>query len=72
MGKLRRARSHMVVAKGGTLKDVSIGVTPAASPVDALAAAAGEEAVPAQEAAEATAGEGWSGGRAAEGGGGEG
>lgn len=51
----RRARSHLVVAKGGTLKDVSIGVTPAASPVDALAAAAGEEAVPAREAAEATA-----------------
>lgn len=44
----------MVIAKGGTLKDVSIGVTPAASPVDALAVAAGREAVSAQEAAEAT------------------
>jgi hypothetical protein len=43
----------MVIAKGGTFKDVSVGVTPAASAADALAAAAGGEAVPAPAAAEA-------------------
>ncbi|KAK9831862.1 hypothetical protein WJX81_002807 [Elliptochloris bilobata] len=46
-------RSHMVVAKGGTLKEVSIGVKPAESVTDALAAVAGGKAVPAAEAAEA-------------------
>jgi hypothetical protein len=43
----------MVIAKGGAFKDVSVGVTPAASAADALAAAAGGEAVPAPAAAEA-------------------
>ena len=50
---LRCTRSHIVVAPGGTLKNVSIGVKPAESVTDALAAVAGDGAVPQAEAAEA-------------------
>lgn len=50
---LQRARSHIVVAQGGKLKNISIGVKPAESVTDALAAAAGGEAVPQAEATEA-------------------
>lgn len=43
----------MVVAKGGRLKSISIGVKPAESVTDALAAVAGGKAVPQAEAAAA-------------------
>lgn len=46
-------RSHIVVAKGGRLQNVSIGVKPAESVTDALAAVAGGGAVPQAEAAAA-------------------